>query len=574
MSSIRILTEMVASQIAAGEVVERPASVVRELLDNGIDAGSDRIHVKIERGGKGLIRVSDNGTGMSRDDLLLSIERHATSKISDVSDLFSIKTLGFRGEALPSISSVSRMAITSRPADQLVGYRLRIAGGKLKSMDEMGSPAGTVVEVRDLFFNMPARRKFLRSVKTESDMILDNFSRIALPFTGIHFRLEDGDKTVLNLTASEKAQNRLSILLGRPVAESMAETRHETEGLKIRAYLAPPEFSRSRGDRILLYVNNRNIRDRLMVRAVIEGYGQRLMKGRYPQALIFLELNPDLVDVNVHPTKQEIRFHQGAVVYKALAFAVEKALGRQFRAPLEHDNAFRGAWRPARPVERSMAEPGTGYAAPFESEILEKRQIFEQKVLVKPGLRIIGQLKDTYILCETGNGLLMVDQHAAHERVVYETLKRSYESSRVESQGFLIPQKLEFSQKDGAILQKHLGQLADWGLDLEHFGGGTFLVRSVPSLMVNADWQEFLQELIPTLGGSKGLNQETAVDRVLTVMACHGAIRAGQRMSHDEMETLLSQLEEMDLPTNCPHGRPVFKQFSTYEIEKMFRRVL
>lgn len=560
------------SQIAAGEVVERPASVVRELLDNSIDAASDRIVLRIEKGGKGLIRISDNGVGMDRDDLLLSIERHATSKIINASDLFSIKTMGFRGEALPSISAVSRIEITSRPVDQLVGYRLKIAGGRLRSIDETGSPGGTTVEVRDLFFNLPARRKFLRSLKTESDLIVDTLSRIALPFIRIHFRMDDGDRTTLNLPASGNVLDRLSVLLGRQVASSMIEAHQEAEELRIRAYLAPPEFSRSRGDRVLLYVNNRNIRDRLVTRAVIEGYGQRLMKGRYPQAVIFMEIDPALVDVNVHPAKQEIRFHNGAVVYRGLVAGIERSLGRHLRTPFETGYSPKEMWKPGEVV--AAAEPVGEYAFPEPEKALSRERIPRQEALLKEGLRIIGQLKDTYILCQAGDGLLLIDQHAAHERIVYENLKRSYQSSRIERQGFLIPPKLEFSLKDGAVLLKNLDRLAELGMEIEHFGGGTFLLRSVPSLLVNARWEAFLGELIPLLDEGVELPRERAVERLVTVMACHGAIRAGQRMTQQEMGALIKELEEMDLPTNCPHGRPVFKRFTYYEIEKMFKRVV
>ena len=309
MNLIRILPENVASQIAAGEVIDRPASVVRELIDNSIDAKADRVLVKVESGGKGLIRVSDNGSGMSRDDLLLCIERHATSKIESAADLYSVKSLGFRGEAIPSIASVSRMRITSRPKDHLEGNSLKISGGKLTAIDETGSPAGTTIEVRDLFYNLPARRKFLRSARTEMNHITDTLSRSVLPYPDISFKLEDSGKTILNFPATEKTQTRLFSLMGRNVAEGMIEFEAEHPDLMLRVYLGPPELNRSRGDRLFVYVNGRNIRDRLINKAIMEGYGQRLMKGRYPQAAVFMDIEPANVDVNVHPTKQEVRLH-------------------------------------------------------------------------------------------------------------------------------------------------------------------------------------------------------------------------------------------------------------------------
>ena len=571
MDVIRILPEKVASQIAAGEIIERPASVVRELIDNSIDAAAEKIVIRIEQGGKRLIKVSDNGAGMHRDDLLLCIERHATSKIRAVSDLFSVKTLGFRGEALPSMSSVSRMEITSRPVDQLVGYRLKIAGGKLKSIDETGSPAGTIVELRDLFFNMPARRKFLRTVKTETDHIVDTLSRIALPFIRLHFRLDDAGKTVLNLPSSENELDRFSVLFGRNVAASMIDASQETGELRVRAYLAPSDLSRARGDRIFIYINNRNIRDRLVTRAVMEGYGQRLMKGRYPQAVLFLEFDPSLVDINVHPTKQEVHFSESHLVYKTVISTIERALGqrlhsvfdtgylRQERSKGGHiDGAF-----------MAEAEPKWEYSGPVQKEADP-----QEEFVLKERAQIIGQLKETYILCQVREGLLMVDQHAAHERIVYETLKKSYNSLPIECQTFLIPPKLEFSLKDGRVIMKRLDHLARLGLEIEHFGGSTFLLRSVPSLLVNVQWDDFLLELIPVLEDGGDLSNDRVLDRLLTIMACHGAIRASKRLSQEEMSRLLDQLEEMDLPTNCPHGRPIFQKFNYYEIEKMFKRVV
>jgi DNA mismatch repair protein MutL len=578
MNAIRILPEKVASQIAAGEVIERPASVVRELLDNSIDAGSTRVEVTIENGGKRRIKVSDNGVGMNRDDLLLCLERHATSKIKSLPDLFSLRSLGFRGEALPSTASVSRMEITSRPTEQLIGHRVKVDGGKLRSVDEIGCPAGTIVEVRDLFYNVPARRKFLRADKTEADHIINTLSRIALPFLHIHFRLEDRAKTILNLPLSENDLDRLSVLMGRDVARTLVDLDQQTAEFKIRAYLAPPDLSRSRGDRIFIYVNNRSIRDRLVTRAVMEGYGQRLMKGRYPQVVIFLEVDPSLVDINVHPTKQEIRFRHSRLVYQTIISSIEGTLRQRFHAIFETglDEGYRAQRETAGKhlIAVDMAEGQMEYSPPADAKLDVGGKSFQGPYLVKEGPHIVGQLKGTYILCETRDGLLMVDQHAAHERIVYETLKGAYQTMRIERQSFLIPHKLEVSANEARIIQQRLDQLVKLGLELEHFGGNTFLLRSVPSSLIHAQWDKFLYDIIPVLEEEDDLSSAKAMEKILTVMACHGAIRAGKRMSHEEMTLLLNQLEEMDLPTNCPHGRPILKRLSYYEIEKMFKRVV
>lgn len=574
MGDIKILPENVANQIAAGEVIERPASIVRELLDNSIDAGADRIDVKIEEGGKGLIRLRDNGRGMDKEDMLMALERHATSKITKMSDLLFIKTLGFRGEALPSVCAVSRLEITSRPGESISGYRLKAAGGKLASIDETGAPAGTAVEVKDIYFNTPARRKFLRTEKTETGQIIDTISRIALPFTNIQLRLDGAGKTLLNLPASDNELGRLSVLFGRDIAVSLIDTNTEKDGIKIRAYLAPPDFSRSRGDRIYIYVNNRNIRDKLVTRSVMEGYGQRLMSGQYPQMVIFLEIDPSLVDINVHPAKQEVRFHNSRMVYQAVSSSIERALTEQF-SPFS-DTGYKGSEdiQYNAPVYTKMAEPAWEYLGKERKGVIGDSVENRQVNLGKESPRIIGQLKDTYLLFEEKDGLLLVDQHAAHERVVYEKLKKNYSSRDIQSQAFLIPMRLEFSLKEKRILMERLAQMADVGFDLEHFGGNTFLLRSVPSLLINVEWKTFLLELIPLLEEEKDLTTGKALDRLMTVMACHGAIRAGQKLNNIEISRLWEQLEQMDLPTNCPHGRPIFRKISYYEIEKMFKRVV
>jgi DNA mismatch repair protein MutL len=571
MGLIRILSEKVAAQIAAGEVVERPASVVRELIDNSVDAGANRVLIKIENGGRNLIRVADNGTGMDRDDLLLCTERHATSKISDLSDLFSVRTLGFRGEAIPSIAAVSRMVITSRTLENLVGFRLTLQGGKIGDIEETGAPVGTTVEVKDLFFNTPARKKFLRSADTETDHIVDSLSRIALPFRTLSFRLDDRDKTLLSLPSVDSDVSRLSPLFGHQVAGAMIPIERELHGLRLSGYLSPPERDRSRGDHLFVYVNRRSVRERLLTHAVIEGYGSRLMKGRYPYAVIFIEIDPALVDVNVHPAKQEVRFHQNRLVHEAVKTVVDESLRHEATTLFQV---------PAPPLESTetnagrIAEPLGEYATHLTEESAFREPEPQVPRMIKESPVVLGQLKETYILCETKEGLLLVDQHAAHERRVYEKLKRSYENSCLECQPFLIPPRVEFSPPESRTILKKMTELSDLGIALEHFGGETFLVRSVPSLLVDVHWESLLRELVPVLEEPGGVKGDQLVDGLLALMACHGAIRAGQRLSMEEMVSLVEHLDEVEVPTNCPHGRPVFRRLSFYEIEKMFRRVV
>jgi len=434
------------------------------------------------------------------------------------------------------------------------------------------------VEVRDLFFNTPVRKKFLRAEKTETDYIVDVLSRIALPFLHIDFRLDDGGKTLLSLPISDNDLNRLAILMGRDVAGSMEYLDQQRNDLKIKAYLASPDLSRSRGDRIFVYVNCRNVRDRLITRAMIEGYGQRLMKGRYPQAAIFIEMPPALVDINVHPTKQEIRFRDGRGVYQSIVSAIEGVLGERFHPILnvawdKGATEFRETGEAQIPQWR-VAESEGAYSGSGDERSEYSENLFQKQYRVKQSPQIIGQLKETYILCQSDEGLLLIDQHAAHERIVYESLKKAYQSMKIEGQAFLIPHRLEFSLKEGRVIEEKTHQLTQLGVELEHFGGSTFLLRSVPSILVDAKWEDFLLDLVPVLEEEEDLSKDKAMDKLLTVMACHGAIRAGKRLSQQEMISLINQLQEMDLPTNCPHGRPIFRRFSFYEIEKMFKRVI
>lgn len=573
MNTIRILPEKVASQIAAGEVIDRPASVVRELIDNSIDAGADRIEIQIENGGKRLIKVIDNGVGMSRDDLLLCVERHATSKIETASDLFSVKSFGFRGEALPSVAAVSRTEIVSRPHDQLVGHRLRISGGKLIDIQETGSPDGTSVAVRDLFYNIPARRKFLRAARTETNHVIDVFSRAALAFSPIGFKLSEAQKPIMNLPSSDVPRHRLHGLMGRKVAESMLEAREENAHVAINAYLAPPEMSRNRGDRLFVYVNRRHIRDRLVTKAVLEGYGQRLMKGQYPQAVVFIAMDPSQVDVNVHPTKQEVRFHNSSVVFQSVVSCIDKVLRQRSHAYTGMEALPGKAEFHPEEIPGFAAEPVWQYAEAARNHApLPEGGAFEPPLL-QAAPRIIGQLGNTYILCQTDEGLLMVDQHAAHERILYERLREGLNSSQIEAQALLIPYKLELSKKEQEIVHEKGDQLKRFGIELDHFGGSTFLLRAAPAILGDVDWDSFLSELIAELTDDT-LEAERFLDKILKVMACHGAIRAGYRMSPEEIGHLLRQLDETQVPTNCPHGRPIFKHFTYYEIEKMFKRVV
>ncbi len=563
-AAIRILAENVASQIAAGEVVERPASVVRELLDNSIDAGARQILVSVEGGGKREIKVRDDGAGMCKDDLLLSVERHATSKIRSVNDLFAVRTLGFRGEALPSIASVARMEITSRPDKELIGHRFKLAAGKFLSIEETGCPPGTSVVVRNLFYNLPARRKFMKSPRTELEHILDTVTRLAVPFLDKEFRLDSDGKKVIQFPITGEYVHRFSTLFGKHIGTELLEIRGQGPGLRLSGYFAPPDFLRSRGDRLYVYVNQRNIRDRFITKAVLEGYGRRLMKGQYPQGVLFIEAEPGAVDVNVHPTKQEVHFRDGPAVFRSIAGALEKALSTRFRSFVE--------------MEFSVKEPTLQVKEPAQTEFISgsrnQRQVEALSVQrAKDEPVIIGNLGNTYILCQAREGLMMVDQHAAHERILYERLKKELGQRKIQTQVLLVPLKIEFSVREAKILLKKGDLLSRYGIELEPFGGASFLLREVPVLLSRIKWEGFLSELLPDL--EKGqLQDQAAVDEMFMLAACHSAVRAGNVLSREEMSRLIQDLLEMDLPSNCPHGRPIFRYLTYTEIEKMFKRVI
>lgn len=572
MNVIRVLPEEVACQIAAGEVIERPASIIKELIDNSIDAKADRIDIRIEDGGKRLVRVKDNGVGMSREDLLLCVQRHATSKVQHAQDLFQIRSLGFRGEALPSMASVSRMEVLSLPRGGLVGHRLRISGGQMEGIEETGMPAGTIVEVKDLFFNLPARRKFLRGTRTEMDRLVDTALRTLLPFPEVGLLLTDGERRVLDLPPTTDPVERLVAVLGRQVAETLVSGVEDRGQLRVKVYGAPGEMARSRADRLYVYVNGRAVRDKLLIRAILDGYGQRLMKGQYPQAAVFVDMAPEQVDVNVHPTKQEVRFQNSQQIFHAVVHAFSIAFSGSSPLLPGHEYIDNGLSLGEKPHPFVSENQGTYGILPEPRARFQEPDLPEERPLEEKPF-VIGQLAHTYILCETPRGLLIVDQHAAHERILYETLSSSMNRSQVEVQGLLIPLELELSPGDRQTALARAEELQALGIHLEHFGGNTFLLTGVPVWLEHVPWERALPELLSELNNT-GKPREALIDRMVMLMACHGAIRAGQPLSRQEMDRLLMDLGHKQLPTHCPHGRPIFMEFSHLDMEKMFKRVV
>jgi DNA mismatch repair protein MutL len=602
---IRILPEVLSNQIAAGEVVERPASVVKELVENALDAGGKRIIVEIEKGGRSLIQVSDNGEGMGHDDALLAIERYATSKIADKDDLFSIRTLGFRGEALPSIAAVSSFVLETRNGREPEGTRIEITGGRLKNVSRIGAPQGTLAAVKGLFFNTPARRKFLKTVNTEMGHIADTVASIALGWPDVGFRLNHNGKTVKHWTPATDPALRAADVLGREAGTDLYPVSMENGPVSLAGWIASPRMTRSTSRSIYIYVNGRYVRDRLVQHALFSGYAGRLMKGQFPMGALFLRVAPDTVDVNVHPAKAEVRFVDGNRVHDLVAAAVRRTLEEMDRPrpaavakpdppketpasesstqtdppPTESrvaETSHRFPESPDRDSEPATRRPPLATPDPppaARSRPKEQPPLWEEKGF--GSLRPVGQVLATYIVCESEEGIVLVDQHAAHERVLFETLRKGGSGS----QALLVPETVELSYTEADLLEGLIPSLEKMGLEIEPFGGQTFVVRSVPAMLRNRDVRplirgivEEMAEMGQTLGSEEGLRK--ALDASISVMACHGAIRAHQTLSDKQMQGLMEQLERCENPSHCPHGRPTWIRWSRQFLEKSFHRIV
>lgn len=598
MSKVKILPEILSNKIAAGEVVERPASIVKELVENALDAGSSRIMVEVKKGGRSLIRVADNGVGMSSDDAMLSLERYATSKIYTDGDLFAINTLGFRGEALPSIAAVAKFCLVTRDDTASSGTEIIVHGGTIQKVSEIGAPQGTMVTAEHLFFNMPARRKFLKTVTTEMGHIVDAITKIALGWPDVQFKLTHNEKLVKNWPATGESVDRIADVLGIDIKDDLCKIKLSANDLTITGWISSARNTRKTSRRIYLYVNGRVVRDRIIQHALFEGYSGRLMKGQFPLAVLFIHVPYDQVDVNVHPAKHEVRFAQQKKVHEAVRRAVAEALQhadqsgwnapgaqpnlptveasgifepitdfkifeRQRKDPLSREIGASASLRPAFSPKKGLGQAQTGVQTP----LWEKKRFGD--------LRVIGQFRDMYILCESGDGLILIDQHAAHERVLFEDLKNRFHNSRKASQKLLIPETIDLGYREAKILERLIPTLTDLGLEIAPFGGDTFVVKAVPLLLRNKEIKPMVVEIVEKtaqIGFSSGM--DTVLDQCLELMACHGAIRANQRLSDKEIEQLLHQLDRCNQPSNCPHGRPTWIRWSAKDLEKLFKRIV
>jgi len=574
--SIIHLPESLASRIAAGEVVDRPASVVKELVENGLDAQANEISVWVEGSGVSLIRVSDDGTGIAPSDLVLAVDRHSTSKLKSEADLFRIATLGFRGEALPSIGSVAKLEIVTRIREETLGYRLRVEGGKKGDPVMAGCPAGTTVEVRDLFYNTPARRKFLKSPATELSHICDVVNRLALAYGDVHFRLYRGETLVSDYVAVSRLQDRLAQVLGPEIAGAMAFFCAEERRKTFSGFLstAPSSFSSSRY--LLTYVNRRYVRDRLLSHAILQGYETLLMKGRYPAVVLFLEVPFEEVDVNVHPAKYEVRFRRQSEIHDAVAGAVKEALkaeakGMQAKAPAQTGaSVFEVRELPLPYHSSSRAE---GFALNPSGSMRSRTEESEPVQGFFSGLDILGQILGCYLVCASPGGMVLIDQHAAHERIAFEEMRRALGRGEVQRQSLLLPQVLELSVAEGVLLEQNLPLLDSLGFSVEVFGSSSFAIQAAPALLAPGDYRGAIRSMVAELAevGKSAELRQGLEERLMTI-ACHSVVRANRRLELEEIRSLLHELDRVDFATQCPHGRPVVIELSQDQLERMFKR--
>ena len=613
MPVIRPLPPELINQIAAGEVIERPSSVVKELVENSLDAGATRVEVDIEQGGSRLIRIRDDGGGIEPDDLQLAVASHATSKIRSFDDLEHVASMGFRGEALASVSSVARFALTSRARGMDTAFRIEVDGGRMQAARPAQHPPGTSVEVRDLFYNVPARRKFLRAERTEFAHIDDLLKSLALARGSVEFRLSHNGKPVRILKAArseEAALQRVAEVLGDEFPAQSLRIDHAAAGLHLSGWVGLPTASRSQADSQYFYVNGRLVRDRVVAHAVRQAYADVLFHGRHPAFVLYLELDPAGVDVNVHPAKHEVRFREQRLVHDFLFRTLHEALAHT-RAGQTVAVAAVAEMASAEPVFASHAasasmaspvvtstpawsgqfsqsrlnlgvrdEPLADYAALLGEPASPERTFAANAPLpdaqddeAPPLGFAIAQLKGIYILAENAHGLVLVDMHAAHERITYEKLKAGRACSNLRSQILLVPLSVSVSTKEAAAAEEHAEALAEWGLELSRSGPSGVVVRRIPALLEGADVAQLCRDVLAELAlhGSSRRLQELE-NELLATMACHGSVRAGRRLTVPEMNALLREMEATERSGQCNHGRPTWTQLSLGELDKLFLR--
>ena len=598
---IRTLSPQLINQIAAGEVVERPASAVKELVENAFDAQARRVEIDVEQGGLRLFRVRDNGIGIAREELALALSRHATSKISSLDDLENVSTMGFRGEALPSISSVSRLTLTSRPRDAEHAWQVSTDGAETEfDIRPAAHPVGSTVEVRDIFYNTPARRKFLRSEKTEFQHIETLIRRMALARLDIGLSLTHNQRHILQLKPAQSQADideRLAALLGGDFLEQSLPVDLSAAGLRLHGWVGLPTYSRSQADLQFFYVNGRLVRDKLVSIAIRQAYQDVLYHGRQPVYVLYLELDPALVDVNAHPTKLEVRFRESRMVHDFLFRGLHRQLGGAragLGVPVSEIRATQaGAPELDRPPPAvnpasvpSTAPPSGNRQTALPLNVAELMQNYESlyAASASPAAPLAGetacplgyalaQLHGVFILAENAQGLILVDAHAAHERVTYEQLKQQRQAGPIASQPLLLPIRLDLSEAEAELAVAHTGSLAELGIELGRIGPGALLIRALPALIGQSEGEILVRDVLADLNAhGQSRRVEERLDELLATLACHGSVRANRRLSVPEMNALLRAMEATDRSGQCNHGRPTWVQLSLHDLNGLFLR--
>jgi DNA mismatch repair protein MutL len=629
---IRVLPDLLVNKIAAGEVVERPASVVKELIENSLDAGATRISVAIEEGGARLIRVTDDGCGLGAEDLRLAITPHATSKIQSEDELYSIRTMGFRGEALASIGAVSNLRMISRLPGAVEGHEVTVCGDRIEATGAAGCPEGTTVEVRDLFFNVPARRKFLRSTSTETGHVNEQFTRLALAYPDIAFAMSSNGRSTHNLPPAEDHLPRIAKLYGPELTEALLPVERDERGLRIHAYLAPPVHSRAAAQWQYVYVNGRFVRDRFVQHAIREAYRGLMEPNRHGVVFLFLHIDPSRVDVNVHPSKIEVRWADSNLIHSQVLSALRETLQRAdltpalkvqrpSAAPIDEQEQDRirhelaailkstvpiggaGSWSNT-PAERTddvpmpwsssgsssrLDAPGSGfswdgwrsmYGVPQGThgqlpEGSDLQDVAARALAAYPeqGMRRAVQMHNLYLVAETDEGIMIVDQHALHERVMYEQFRQRFTAGPLESQRLLLPETIRVTAAQAGLLESHADLLAQMGIEVTPFGTDSVALHAVPALLRDLDAASFLRDLLDRLALNEAPNHtEALVHDLLDMMACKAAVKAGDPLTQQEINALMEQRHLVDKSSSCPHGRPTMLRFTKAELNRQFKR--
>jgi DNA mismatch repair protein MutL len=595
MGKVRILDDHLANQIAAGEVVERPASIVKELVENAIDAQATRIQIQLEEGGISTIRVSDNGEGMDKEDAQLAFLRHATSKIERKRDLFSIRTLGFRGEALPSIAAVAKVTLTTVHNPAKLAVKIEVNGGELQTYEDTARAQGTDVVVRELFYNTPARLKYLKSVSTEVSHVADVVGRLALAHPHISFSLRHQERELFHTAGDGKVMHVLHALYGKQVVAHMVSLAAEDADFRVASFVTKPEITRSSRSYLTLIVNGRFVRSVPLAQSVLKAYGTLLPNGRYPLGVVQVEMDPKIIDVNVHPAKLEVRMSKEKECCQLIKETIQQALQKQSLVPqvartppISKGTQAELYWNLSQtpsmhPASQVKEEGGVWVSSlpqvaptpiPIQQQLEPVQAAGKQKEKRRlPEMTPLAQIHGTYIVAQSSDGFYLLDQHAAHERIYYEIFSQKMKEENQRQQLLLTPLPVECSPAQAQIVGSYVGDLHRWGLEIEPFGGSTFLVRSYPSWFPQAEAESLIHEIIEWLKAQGKVDTAQLRDAGAKMMSCKAAIKANRHLGRAEMEALLQQLHACENPFTCPHGRPILVHFSTYELEKMFKRV-